>query len=109
MYFAVWPLLPTNHSILESSQIRGNKNASKKQASQIKAINLSAGKYLLRAHFLTLMMVTDMLVGDEETQDLIDWLEVENPCTADELAMVDDNLAVCANLSDDQWEENICC
>ena len=43
------------------------------------------------------------LVRDDEMQDLINQLQVENPCSADELALIE-NLAVCADLTDGQWE-----
>ena len=43
---------------------------------------------------------------DEEAQYLIDRLQQDTPCSADELVSVDDDLAFCADLSDDQWEEN---
>jgi hypothetical protein len=46
------------------------------------------------------------VVTDEEVQHLINQLQVENPCSADELASIDDDLAVCADLSDDHWEED---
>lgn len=39
-------------------------------------------------------------------QVLISQLQVENTCTINELALADDNLAICADLSDDQREEN---
>ena len=35
------------------------------------------------------------VVTDEEVQHLINQLQVENPCSADELASIDDDLAVC--------------
>ena len=43
---------------------------------------------------------------DEEVQDLIERLQLDTPCSADELVSVDDDLAFCADLSDNQWEEN---
>ena len=49
----------------------------------------------------------DTLQADEETQDLITQLKVNDPCTADELAFVDEDLAVCAELDDKTWDETI--
>lgn len=43
-----------------------------------------------------------MLVEDERMHDLITKLAIENPCTISELALVDDDLAVCADFSDDR-------
>ena len=41
-----------------------------------------------------------MLVEDEEMKDLITQLQtIVNPCTVSELALADDNLAVCADFS----------
>ena len=54
--------------------------------------------------FLDLDRDEDVLVEDEETQDLITQLAIENSCTISELALADDDLAVCADFSDDQWE-----
>lgn len=44
----------------------------------------------------------DVLVEDERMHDLITKLAIENPCTISELALVDDDLAVCADFSDDR-------
>ena len=44
----------------------------------------------------------DVLVEDEEVQDLITQLAIENPCTVNELALADDDLA---DFSDEQWED----
>ena len=55
--------------------------------------------------FLDLDNGQDQLVKDKEAQCLIDQLDVDNLCSVDGLALVDDDLAVCADLSDDQWEE----
>ena len=48
--------------------------------------------------FLDLDRDEDVLVEDEE---LITQLAIENPCTVSELALADDNLAACADFSDD--------
>ena len=44
----------------------------------------------------------DVLVEDEEAQDLITQLAIENPCTVNELALADDDLA---DFNDEQWED----
>ena len=44
----------------------------------------------------------DVLVEDEEVQDMITQLAIENPCTVNELALADDDLA---DFSDEQWED----
>ena len=46
------------------------------------------------------------MLQDEEVNFLISQLQVENPCTANEVTLVDDDLAICADLSDDKWEED---
>ena len=42
---------------------------------------------------------------DEETRRLIDQLQVDSPCSIEELLSVEEDLAVCADFSDDRWEE----
>ena len=44
----------------------------------------------------------DQVVTDEEAQDLIERLQLDTPCSADELVSVDEDLAFCADLSDNQ-------
>ena len=47
----------------------------------------------------------DQLVSDDEMQGMIDQLQVATPCTANELASIEEDLAVCADLTDEHWEE----
>ena len=47
-----------------------------------------------------------MLEADEEVEILISQLQVENFCTVNGLPLTDDDLAICADISDDQWDEN---
>lgn len=38
-------------------------------------------------------------------QSMIDQLQVATPCAANELASIEEDLAVCADMTDDHWEE----
>ena len=55
--------------------------------------------------FLDLDNVDDMLEDDGEIQALVEQMGVANPCTTNDLAMIDDDLATCDDLSDENWEE----
>ena len=55
--------------------------------------------------FLDLDNVDDTLEDDGEIQALVEQMGVANPCTTNHLAMIDDDLATCDDLSDENWEE----
>ena len=48
--------------------------------------------------FLDLDDDEDDVYVDEETQDLITQLQIENPCSAEELALADEDVPVCSDL-----------
>ena len=54
--------------------------------------------------FLDLDDDQGQLVRDDESEDLIDQLKVENPCLANELVLIAEDLAICADLTDDRWK-----
>ena len=54
--------------------------------------------------FLDLDDDQGQLVRDDESEDLIDQLQVENPCSANELVLIAEDLAICADLTDDRWK-----
>ena len=48
----------------------------------------------------------DQVTVDEEAQALIDQFQLDNTCSSNDLALFDHDLACCADLSDEHWEEN---
>ena len=48
----------------------------------------------------------DQATVDEEAQALIDQFQLDNTCSSNDLASFDHDLASCADLSDENWEEN---
>lgn len=55
--------------------------------------------------FLDLDQDQEPQLVDEETRQLIDQLHVDSPCSIEEFLSVEEDLAVCADFSDDRWEE----
>ena len=49
----------------------------------------------------------DHVYVDEEMQDLITQLQIENPCSAEELALADEDVPVCSDLDDDNWKQTL--
>ena len=48
----------------------------------------------------------DQVAMDEKAQTLIHQLQLDNPCSDDDVDSLDHDLTVCTDLSDKQWEEN---
>ena len=78
------------------------KNVLERQVSHIKTFQVVRRMSPTEDPFLDLDNDEEVL-EDEEVQVLSSQLQVENPCTANKLALADDDMT---DLNDERWEEN---